>query len=92
MILFAPLLAGVFQYAAMRFIFSLGIGYISYAALSTVGNLIIGQLNAATGSLTGAAGQIAHMAGFGSAISILISAYTVRIALKAVTKIGVLPR
>ncbi|MBS4099406.1 MAG: DUF2523 domain-containing protein [Sulfuricella sp.] len=92
MILFAPLLAGVFQYAAMRFVFSLGIGYISYAALSAIGGSIISQLNAASGSLTGAPGQIANMAGFGSAVSILISAYTVRIALKAVTKIGVLPR
>lgn len=90
MIQFAPLMASVISYGAFRILASLGIGYITFTAANAFGNQIISRLSADVGSVTGSVSAIIQIAGFHTAVSMLIAAYSARMALKFVKQIGVI--
>lgn len=79
-------------YIVIKILLSLGIGVISYAAITA----LIAQLLASAQSLYGGfpafALQIANLAGFGQAFGIIAGALLFRASFIFINKIGLLPK
>jgi len=70
----------------------LGIGVLTYGALTTLVNSIIGHAVANWGQLTGAALQLSSLGGIPECLGIICGALVARVAFLAVGKIGVITK
>lgn len=70
----------------------LGIGTITYAALTTLVNSIVANAQANWGQLTGAALQLSSLGGIPQVLGIITGALVARVAFLAVGKIGMITK
>lgn len=85
--LFGFLLAAVGP-LAKRVLLALGVGIVSYAAVSTLANTLIQSVQTAWGGVSGSILQVASMAGIPESLSIMSGAILARVSLVAVSKLG----
>lgn len=71
---------------AAKVMTALGVGVVSYAALSGLSTAIISSVNASYGGIGDVPLAFLNLSGFGTAISIILSAITVRVSLTALKK------
>lgn len=62
---------------------ALGIGTVTYAGLSVMGNMLVGHVVASWGQVGGATLQIATLGGIPQAIGIVLGAFNARLAMMA---------
>lgn len=86
----ATFLIAITSSVAARVFTSLGIGFISYAALSTLTNTVISSIDSSYNSMGGTALNIANLCGFGQAIGIITAAMITRASLIAIKSIKIL--
>jgi len=72
---------------AARVLTSLGIGIFSYAAISSVLNIVIANITSQYQSMNSVVLNILNLAGVGQALGIIIAAMTVRASLLAIKKL-----
>jgi len=82
------LLIGLIDLAPGRILAALGMGFISFGAITVVLNQLISHFTSAWGGLGGASLQIASLAGFPVAMGVVIGALITRASLSAIPKLG----
>lgn len=75
---------------AARVLTSLGIGFLSYAALSTLASTVVNNITSNYNALGGVVLPLLNLAGGGQVMGIMCAALVTRASLLAVKKIGVL--
>lgn len=83
----ASFLLGIVGTLAGRVLLSLGIGFISYAGVSTALNSVRGHIVSAW-SVSSPVFDIMFLAGMGEAVGVLLAAFAVRAAFFGVAKLG----
>ena len=83
-------LVGLAGPVVRRILISLGIGLVSYAALSTALNAAINSAKSAFGGMTGDVMNLVQLSGAGECLSIIAGAMIARVAMLAVKKFEVL--
>jgi len=73
---------------AKKVLASLGIGFLTYEGLTAIGSQVQSAVISSWGSIGGATIQILNLAGATSAVGILLSAITAKVALVAIGRIG----
>ncbi len=73
-----------------RILVSLGVGLVSYAAISTAVNALLGSAKSAWGGMSGDVLSLVELSGANTAISIIAGAIVAKVALMAVTKLQLL--
>lgn len=74
-----------------RLLLSLGMGFISFGAVTVAANVLIAQFSSAWSGIPSAMLSILSLAGFPTALGWIIGAWLARISLNALSKIGRLP-
>jgi hypothetical protein len=73
---------------AKKVLIALGLGFISYAGLATIGSqissMVIGNYNSLAGDLL----QMINLSGFGQFLGLVLGAFTAKIAMTASSFIG----
>lgn len=75
---------------AKRVLLSLGFGLVSYAAIATAVNSLLGSAKSAWGGMTGDVLSLVQLSGANTAVSIIAGAIVAKVALMAVTKLQLL--
>jgi len=75
---------------AKRVLLSLGFGLVSYAAISTAVNSLLGSARSAWGGMSGDVLALVELSGASTALSIIAGAIVAKVALMAVTKLQLL--
>lgn len=83
----ASFLLAIVGTLAGRVLLSLGIGWISYAGVTTALNAVRGQITAAW-SVSSPVFDMLFLAGMGQAVGILLAAFSVRAAFYGIAKLG----
>lgn len=73
-----------------RVLLALGMGVVSYQALSSIAEIVVDNVNNTYNNLPAAVIDILDMAGFGASLSILGSALITRAGLMAIKKLRIL--
>ncbi|PTQ76477.1 uncharacterized protein DUF2523 [Nitrosomonas oligotropha] len=79
-------------FLAVRALMGLGIGLISYGAISVAFEALFSQALGIYNSIPAVALQIINLAGFGQGIGIIMGAITFRMTFMLLPKIGVIPK
>jgi hypothetical protein len=74
-----------------RVLIALGMGFVSYASISSVVTFIIARITQQLAGMSGAAVSVVALSGAFQAMSIILSAIMVRITFLALKKIGFIP-
>lgn len=77
---------------ATKVLASLGIGLITGGAVLVAVNTLTGSVQSSMGGITGYAAAFINLAGINYGISILISALVYRATMKALPRIGAIPK
>jgi hypothetical protein len=85
--MWATFLLSITGSIAARVLTSLGIGIFSYAAISSVLNIVIANITSQYQSMNSVVLNILNLAGVGQALGIIIAAMTVRASLLAIKKL-----
>jgi len=85
--LFSGLIA-ILDIAPGRVLASLGMGFVSFAAISAAVTSFLSVVSGYWGSIYGATLQLISLAGFPTAIGIVIGAIVARISLSSIPKLG----
>lgn len=75
---------------AKRVMLSLGFGLVSYAAISTAVNALLGSAKSAWAGMGGDVLALVQLSGANTAVSIIAGAIVAKVALMAVTKLQLL--
>lgn len=86
----AAFLLSITSTLTMRVLTSLGIGFVSYAALSTAVGGLITAVNSNYSLIDPVVLNLLNLAGFGTSLSITTAAITARVALLSIKKLQVL--
>jgi hypothetical protein len=81
-------LVSLLDVGAGRVLASLGMGFISFTAVTGIVNLLISQLQSTWSGIGGAAFQLISIAGFPTALGITIGAIITRLTINAIPKLG----
>lgn len=81
-------LVALLDIGAGRVLASLGMGFISFAAVTGVINSLISQLQTTWSGIGGAAFQLISLAGFPTALGITVGAIVTRLSISLIPKIG----
>lgn len=73
---------------AKRVLASLGMGFISFAALTTAVNAVVDAARASYGSMSGSMLQISDLLGIGTAIGIILGGIVARASFAAASRLG----
>ena len=87
-VVLASFLLSITSSIVARVFTSIGLGVISYAALSTLLGTITAAIISNYNGMPAAALAIVNLSGFGTAVGILISAMVVRVSLVSIKHIG----
>lgn len=77
---------------AKKALTSLGVGVISYAALSSAVSAVSSAVSSAYGGMTGDVAAIISLAGFGQALGIILGGFTARVTFIQLNRLGVLSK
>lgn len=88
MAFFLPALALAAGPIAKYVLQSLGIGFITFAALTTLVNALTAHVQTAYGAMPASVAQIADLLGVGTAIGIILGAIAARAAYAALARLG----
>ncbi|WP_310446127.1 DUF2523 domain-containing protein [Thiobacillus sp.] len=83
----ASFLLGIVGTLAGRVLLSLGIGWISYAGITTALDAVRGHITSAW-SVSSPVMEMLFMAGMGQAVGILLAGFSVRAAFFGISKLG----
>lgn len=86
----AQVLMAVSVALVARVLTSLGMGVISYAAITTFVNFIVGKIMLQIGMMTGSAVMVMALAGIFEALSIILAALALKAQLLALKRFGFL--
>lgn len=92
MAIFLPALAAAAGPITKMVLASLGIGLISFAALTALMSSIIGHVQTSYGAIPGSVAQLANLLGVGTAIGIVLGGMVARASYAAITRFGVLSK
>ncbi|MDO8827481.1 DUF2523 family protein [Methylophaga sp.] len=84
----AKLLFGMVDLAPGRVLAALGMGFISFGAITAILNALVSQAQNSWNSLAGVALQIASLAGIPEALGIVFGASIARAAIEFLPKLG----
>jgi len=87
MMTLASFLLGIVGTLAGRVLLSLGIGWISYAGVTTALNAVRGHI-ASAWSVSSPVFDMLFLAGMGQAVGILLAAFGIRAAFYGISKLG----
>lgn len=85
----ATFLLAITSSVAARVMTSLGLGFISYASLSTLASSVVSSVTSSYQSLGAVPLALVNLCGFGTALGILTSALVVRASLLSIKHIGI---
>lgn len=88
MALFLPLLAAAAGPIAKYVLQSLGIGFITFALLTTLVNTLTTHIQTAYGGMPASVAVMADMLGIGTAIGIILGAIAARASYAALARLG----
>ena len=74
-----------------RVLASLGMGFLTFAAVTTAANAMLSEFSSSWGGLSSTVLNIISLAGFPEALGWIIGAYLSRLALNALPKLSRLP-
>lgn len=75
---------------AARVLTSLGIGFVSYAALTTLASAVVSNVTSNYNAMGSVALNLLNLAGFGTALGILCAAMVTRASMMAIKRLRVL--
>lgn len=88
MAIFFPALAAAAAPIAKSVLASLGIGFISFAALTALTDALTSHVQANYGALPSSMAQLANLLGVGTAIGIILGGIVARATFAAITRLG----
>lgn len=88
MAFFLPALAAAAGPIVKHVLASLGIGLISYAALTVLVDAIIGHVQSNYSSIPSAVAQLLDLGGFGTALGIVLGGIVARASFAAISRFG----
>ena len=88
---FTGILVWMMSTIGARILASLGMGFLTFAAVTTAADIMLGEFSAMWGTLPADVFNIISLAGFPEALGWIIGAYLSRLALNALPKLSKLP-
>lgn len=86
----AAFLLAITSSVTARVLTSLGIGFVSYAAITSLLSTITSNVTSNYNAMSSSVLQLVNLAGFGQAFGIIIAALTARASLIAIKRLAVL--